>query len=81
MFRVVSRLRWTHRCEGGELFDKLVDKGPFKERQAATLCRKLASALRYMHKYVPTRPHSACRCGNANWIVWVVPGGTWCTGI
>ena len=42
---------------GGELFDRLVDRGPMDERQAATLCRKLASALRYMHKYAaPVAP-------------------------
>jgi len=37
---------------GGELFDSLVEQGPMSERQAAQVTRKLASALKYMHKCV-----------------------------
>jgi len=34
---------------GGELFDKLVQKGQYSERSASTIVRKICSAISYLH--------------------------------
>eukprot|EP01092_Planopodium_desertum_P007503 TRINITY_DN3080_c0_g3_i6.p1 TRINITY_DN3080_c0_g3~~TRINITY_DN3080_c0_g3_i6.p1 ORF type:complete len:333 (+),score=40.68 TRINITY_DN3080_c0_g3_i6:117-1001(+) len=34
---------------GGELFDKIVEKGSYTEKDAATLVRKIVSAVKYLH--------------------------------
>ena len=39
----------TEFCEGGELFDKVVEKGSFKEDEAATCVKQLISAINYIH--------------------------------
>jgi serine/threonine protein kinase len=39
----------TEFCEGGELFDHIVDKGALKEKEAALLMIKIVSAIRYLH--------------------------------
>ncbi|CAI5944680.1 unnamed protein product [Closterium sp. NIES-65] len=36
-------------CEGGELFDRIVARKHYGERQAAQVCRTLADVLRYCH--------------------------------
>ena len=36
-------------CSGGELFEKLIEQGIFSEANAATIIKKLLSALRYLH--------------------------------
>ena len=39
----------TEVVTGGELFDRIVDKGSYCERDTAVLIRKLVSALEYLH--------------------------------
>lgn len=39
----------TEFCEGGELFDKIVEKGSFKEDEAAWIMKQLISAINYIH--------------------------------
>jgi calcium/calmodulin-dependent protein kinase I len=34
---------------GGELFDKIVEKGQYTEKDAATIVRKMLSAIKYLH--------------------------------
>jgi len=36
-------------CDGGELFDYLVDNGPFKEFDACVIVKQMLSAAAYMH--------------------------------
>ncbi|GBG27588.1 Protein kinase, putative [Hondaea fermentalgiana] len=40
----------TEFCGGGELFDRLIDKGPYNEFEAAKLVERVASALNYLHQ-------------------------------
>ncbi len=39
----------TEFCEGGELFDKIVEKGSFSEAEAAGAMKQLLSAVNYVH--------------------------------
>ena len=39
----------TEFCEGGELFDKIVEKGSFSEAEAAGVMKQLLSAVNYIH--------------------------------
>jgi calcium-dependent protein kinase len=39
----------TEFCEGGELFDKIVEKGSFSEAEAADIMKQLLSAVNYIH--------------------------------
>jgi calcium-dependent protein kinase len=39
----------TEFCEGGELFDKVVEKGSFSENEAAWVMKQLISAINYIH--------------------------------
>jgi calcium-dependent protein kinase len=39
----------TEFCEGGELFDKIVEKGTLNENEAADIMRQLLSAVNYIH--------------------------------
>ena len=39
----------TEFCEGGELFDKIVEKGSFSESEAAWIMKQLLSAVNYIH--------------------------------
>ena len=36
-------------CEGGELFDKIIEKGSFTESQARNYFRQMISAVNYIH--------------------------------
>ena len=36
-------------CEGGELFDRVVSKHVYTERDAAEVCYRVLDALRYLH--------------------------------
>jgi calcium-dependent protein kinase len=40
----------TEFCEGGELFDKIVEKGSFNEAEAADVMKQLLSAVNYIHQ-------------------------------
>jgi len=40
----------TELVTGGELFDKIVEKGSYTEKMAATLVTKIVSAIDYLHK-------------------------------
>jgi len=37
-------------CKGGELFDRIIDSGHFKEKQAAILMHQIMSGINYMHQ-------------------------------
>lgn len=37
------------RVSGGELFDRIVEKGFYTERDASTLIRQILDAVRYLH--------------------------------
>jgi calcium-dependent protein kinase len=39
----------TELCEGGELFDQIVEKGSFTESEAAWVMKQLMSAINYIH--------------------------------
>lgn len=36
-------------CEGGELFDRIISKGFYSERAAATLCREMVTVIHNCH--------------------------------
>ncbi len=36
-------------CEGGELFDRIVERGTYSERDAAEVCVQLLEAVEYLH--------------------------------
>lgn len=38
-------------CEGGELFEKIVEMHKFSERQGAELMRKILSAVKHLHEH------------------------------
>lgn len=39
----------TEYCEGGELFEHIIDKGTISEKEAANIILKIVSALRHLH--------------------------------
>ena len=39
----------NHRVTGGELFDRIVEKGSYTEKDAADLIKQVLSAVAYMH--------------------------------
>lgn len=36
-------------CEGGELFDRIIEKGHFSEKEARTMFLQMMQALNYCH--------------------------------
>jgi serine/threonine protein kinase len=40
----------VRRCEGGDLFSKIVQEGKYSEKRAVRCCRQLADALQWIHK-------------------------------
>lgn len=40
----------TEICKGGELFDEVLARGKFSERDAAVLIRQVLSCINYCHK-------------------------------
>ena len=38
-------------CEGGELFEKIVEMHKFTEHQAASLMKKILSAVKHLHEH------------------------------
>ncbi|EFA79680.1 putative protein serine/threonine kinase [Heterostelium album PN500] len=41
----------SHEVRGGELFDKIVEKGQYSEKDACNLVRQIVSAVEYMHQH------------------------------
>lgn len=39
----------TEYCEGGELFDEIVSRGKFEEKDAANVIKQVLSAISYCH--------------------------------
>ena len=39
----------SHRLTGGELFDRIVAKGSYSEKEASDLIKSVASAIMYLH--------------------------------
>lgn len=39
-----------HRVTGGELFDRIVEKGSYTEKDASDLIRQVLEAVDYMHE-------------------------------
>jgi calcium-dependent protein kinase len=39
----------TECCEGGELFDEILSRGKFEEKDAANIIKQLLSAIAYCH--------------------------------
>lgn len=39
----------TEYCEGGELFDEIVSRGKFEEKDAAGIIKQVLSAISYCH--------------------------------
>jgi len=39
----------TEFCEGGELFDEIIARGSFSEKDAAQIIKQLLSAIAYCH--------------------------------
>lgn len=60
----------TEFCGGGELFDRLIDKGPYKEAEAARLIERIASALNYLHScgfaHMDIKPENLMFSGESN---------------
>jgi serine/threonine protein kinase len=43
-------MNWDHSvCTGGELFDRICEKGSFYEEDAAEIVRTVCSAVAYLH--------------------------------
>jgi len=38
-------------CTGGELFDQIINKGSFSEKEATYVMKQLLSAIRYAHNH------------------------------
>lgn len=49
-FCPVHPLPHAHRVTGGELFDRIVEKGSYTEKDAADLIRQVLEAVDYMHE-------------------------------
>lgn len=39
----------TELCEGGELFDEIIERGNFSEKDAATVIKQVLSSVSYCH--------------------------------
>jgi len=60
----------TELCEGGEVLDHLLANGPFEESPAAVLARRVASAVRHIHKcgyvHLDIKPENIVFTGKEN---------------
>lgn len=60
----------TFRVTGGELFDRIVEKGSYTEKDAADLIRQVLEAVDYMHEQgVVHRDLKVCNLFNFNSIL------------
>ena len=62
LFFTMNRFRFLQKmylfmelCEGGELADALKEKGMYSEEDTKTIMRKLACAIKYLHKHGKSR--------------------------
>jgi calcium/calmodulin-dependent protein kinase I len=39
----------SDRCEGGELFNRIVEKGAFSEKEASRVIKQICAAVQYLH--------------------------------
>lgn len=46
----ISFVSLFHRVTGGELFDRIVEKGSYTEKDASGLIRQVLEAVDYMHE-------------------------------
>jgi len=55
-------------CEGGDLFDRIAERGTLKEHEAADVVRQVACALKYAHgsgiAHRDIKPENICFCTN-----------------
>lgn len=49
-FLSVSSVSWQYSVTGGELFDRIVEKGSYTEKDASGLIRQVLEAVDYMHE-------------------------------
>ena len=49
--RVVVCVAWRCSMRGGELFDRLIQRGAYSEAEARQPFHQVAMALSYLHKY------------------------------
>lgn len=70
----------TELCEGGELFDMIVDKGSFNEDEAAWIMKQLLSAINYIHTnnivHRDLKPENILLDAKKNNIIKIIDWGT-----
>jgi serine/threonine protein kinase len=47
--KLLSLSARTHSVEGLELFDKIVDRGNYSEKDAANIVKQILEAVKYLH--------------------------------
>lgn len=57
------------RVTGGELFDRIVDKGSFTEKDASELIRQVLLATEYMHSRGVVHRDLKVSCTNLCWFL------------
>lgn len=58
----------AHRVTGGELFDRIVEKGSYTEKDASDLIRQVLEAVDYMHDQGVVHRDLKVRCYDAHTI-------------
>lgn len=49
LFQSFNKIKTNFRVTGGELFDRIVEKGSYTEKDASDLIRQVLEAVGYMH--------------------------------